>query len=76
VTSTAISHQIRQLEESLGVAPFVRKPRQLVLTTQGRELQGVLEEAFDAIGDVVARLKAVPKRTAVTLSTTPAVAVR
>lgn len=76
VTATAISHQIRALEKSLGLALFVRKPRQLELTMAGRELQQVLESAFDSIGAAVERLSAAPRRHAVTLSTTPAVAVR
>ena len=76
VTATAISHHIRGLEESLGVALFVRKPRQLLLTAQGRELFQSLEAAFDSIGEAVEKLKTAPARQAVTLSTTPAVAVR
>jgi LysR family glycine cleavage system transcriptional activator len=76
VTATAISHQIRALEESLGVALFLRKPRQLELTAQGRELQQTLETAFDSISATAMRLNARPCRQAITLSTTPAVAVR
>lgn len=76
VTATAISHQIRALEDALGVALFVRKPRQLELTMAGRELQQTLESAFDSIGAAVERLSATPSRQAITLSTTPAVAVR
>lgn len=76
VTATAISHHIRGLEDALQVALFVRKPRQLVLTPQGRELFQTLETAFDSIGETVARLQAPPVRQAATLSTTPAVAVR
>ncbi len=76
VTATAISHQIRGLEEALGVSLFVRKPRQLELTSQGHELLQVLETAFDSISHVVERLSAVPIRQTITLSTTPAVAVR
>ena len=76
VTATAISHQIRGLEEALGVELFVRKPRQLLLTPKGRDLQEVLETAFDNIGNAIERMKAVPSRQAVTLSTTPAVAWR
>lgn len=76
VTATAISHQIRALEESLGVALFLRKPRQLELTAQGRELQQTLESAFDSISATAMRLSAKPCRQAITLSTTPAVAVR
>ncbi|QIJ00921.1 LysR family transcriptional regulator [Stutzerimonas balearica] len=76
VTATAISHQIRSLEESLGVALFLRKPRKLELTDQGRELQQTLEAAFDSISATVDRLSAKPCRQAITLSTTPAIAVR
>ncbi|CAM5605509.1 LysR substrate-binding domain-containing protein (Fragment) OS=Stutzerimonas stutzeri OX=316 GN=N5C32_22885 PE=4 SV=1 [Stutzerimonas stutzeri] len=76
VTATAISHQIRSLEESLGVALFLRKPRKLELTAQGRELQQTLEAAFDSISATVERLSAKPCRQAITLSTTPAIAVR
>ncbi|MEH6498157.1 MAG: LysR substrate-binding domain-containing protein [Pseudoalteromonas distincta] len=76
VTATAISHQIRGLEEALGIALFVRKPRQLELTAQGRELQQVLETAFDNISMTVERLSTAPVRRGITLSTTPVVAVR
>lgn len=76
VTATAISHQVRGLEEALGITLFVRKPRQLQLTDQGRELQQVLESAFDNIASAIERLSAAPSRQAITLSTTPAVAVR
>ena len=76
VTPTAISHQVRQLEDTLGVALFIRQPRQLVLTPQGRELQAVLSESFGAMAQAVARLRAPPARKVVTLSTMPAVAAR
>jgi LysR family glycine cleavage system transcriptional activator len=76
VTATAVSHQIRALEESLGVALFMRKPRKLELTAQGRELQQVLGTAFDSISVAVERLSAKPCRQAITLTTTPAIAVR
>jgi LysR family glycine cleavage system transcriptional activator len=76
VTPTAVSHQLRQLEDTLGVALFIRKPRQLVLTPEGRAMQEVLSDAFDAIGGVVAQLRAQPQRQVITLSTTPAIAAR
>lgn len=76
VTPTAISHQIRQLEESLGVALFIRRPRQLVLTTQGQALLTVLSDSFDAIAETVTKLRRPSARQAVTLSTTPGVAAR
>lgn len=76
VTATAISHQLRALEDWLGVPLFLRKPRQLELTAAGRQLVGELGNAFDTMALAVGRLRAVPKRQTVTLSTTPAVASR
>lgn len=75
VTPAAISHQLRQLEDELGLALFVRRPRQLVVTPQGRELQRALTGAFGAISAAVARVRT-PERRALTLSATPAVASR
>ena len=37
VTQTAISHQIRRLEEELGIQLFVRQNRALALTQEARE---------------------------------------
>ncbi|RFA25212.1 LysR family transcriptional regulator [Alkalilimnicola ehrlichii] len=76
VTPTAISHQVRQLEEALGIALFVRKPRQLILTPSGRLLLATLSEAFDAIDTTVQRIRSQPARSVVTLSTIPAIAAR
>lgn len=76
VTATAISHQLRALEEWLGVPLFLRKPRQLELTAAGRELVGDLGHAFDTMAAAVDRLRTVRERRHVTLSTTPAVASR
>lgn len=76
VTPTAVSHQVRQLEDALGIAVFLRRPRHLQLTPQGQELMEVLGTAFDDIAEVTARLRAGPARQTITLSTTPAVAAR
>ncbi|WP_133491841.1 LysR substrate-binding domain-containing protein [Alcanivorax sp. 24] len=76
VTPTAISHQLRQLEEHLGVPLFIRRPRQLTLTAQGQALRAVCTDAFDAIDDVASRLRQTPQRQSVTLSTIPSVAAR
>lgn len=56
VTQAAISHQIKVIEEYLGVSLFDRYPRRLALTEQGRLLLPDIIEAFDrvsvAIGSV------------------------
>lgn len=73
VTATAISHQIRLLEDRLGQPLFERRPRQVVLTAAARSLYPVLREGFDAFADALAAL-APARATAVTLAVTPAFA--
>lgn len=56
VTPTAISHQIRQLEEACGVRLFRRRPRPLLLTSAGARLYPALREGFDALASAVTLL--------------------
>ena len=56
VTPTAISHQIRQLEEACGVKLFQRRPRPLLLTGAGARLYPSLRDGFDALASAVALL--------------------
>jgi len=56
VTPTAISHQIRQLEEACGVKLFQRRPRPLLLTSAGARLYPALRNGFDALAAAVALL--------------------
>lgn len=53
VTQAALSHQIRGLEERLGVTLFRRVPRGLVLTDEGASLVPVLTRAFDGMSDAL-----------------------
>ena len=46
VTATAVSHQIRALEDQLSLPLFVRKTRLIELTPAGRELAPVLTRAL------------------------------
>ena len=57
VTQSAVSHQVRGLEDELGVRLFLRLPRQLRLTESGEALFLVLRESFDRIEDSVQALK-------------------
>ena len=75
VTPAAISHQIRHLEDELGQRLFVRRPRRLVATAPGVQLQQALTSAFASMATAVAQVRA-PRRRSMTLSTTPAVASR
>lgn len=49
VTQAAVSHQVKSLEELLGVKLFRRLPRGLALTDEGLVLLPVLTETFDRI---------------------------
>ncbi|MBZ4419067.1 transcriptional regulator GcvA [Myxococcus sp. RHSTA-1-4] len=72
VTPTAISHQIRQLEEWLGTPLFERRVRRVVLTPAGQSLYPALREGFDALARGVDALRKPPERATVTLSATVA----
>lgn len=56
VTQAAISHQVKGLEESLGLALFRRVNRSLLLTDEGQALYPDLGNAFDTIAAAVERL--------------------
>ncbi|MFQ6021798.1 MAG: transcriptional regulator GcvA [Acidiferrobacterales bacterium] len=49
VTPSAVSHQIRSLEDFLGVRLFHRLPRQVVLTTEGQAYLPPIRAALDQI---------------------------
>lgn len=57
VTQTAVSHQVKNLEEILGVRLFRRLPRGLALTEEGQALVPVLNEAFGRIGATLDRFE-------------------
>jgi LysR family glycine cleavage system transcriptional activator len=56
VTQAAISHQVKALEERLGVTLFRRRNRALLLTDTGQAYLPVLREAFDAIAEGTERI--------------------
>jgi len=73
VTATAISHQIRLLEDRLGLPLFERRTRQVVPTAAAHSLYPVLRDGFDAFAEAIVALGA-NRTTAVTLAVTPAFA--
>jgi LysR family glycine cleavage system transcriptional activator len=54
VTPTAISHQVRELEQHCGRALFRRRPRPLALTLGGAQLFPVLQEGLDKFAATIA----------------------
>ncbi|WP_414871586.1 LysR substrate-binding domain-containing protein [Pseudomonas sp. IT-347P] len=74
VTPTAISHQIRSLEDWLGVALFERLPRQVRLTEGGERLFRSLHGALLEVAQSVDTLRPQRSGSTLTLSTTAAFA--
>lgn len=74
VTQSAVSRQIRALEEDLGVALFRRAHRSLALTDEGQALAAVCTETLGRLRETVERLRAPRTRRVLTLSTTPGLA--
>ena len=57
VTQTAVSHQVKLLEERLGATLFRRLPRGLMITEEGLALLPVITSSFDKIADLVQRFE-------------------
>jgi LysR family glycine cleavage system transcriptional activator len=72
VTPTAVSHQIRTLEEYTGMALFDRQVRKVVLTEAGKALYPVLRDGFNTFELALQRLAGPQARRRVTISTTSA----
>jgi LysR family glycine cleavage system transcriptional activator len=71
VTPGALSHQIRGLEDLLGVKLFERKVRAIALTAAGRQLYPGLQTGFGHIRDAVAGLNAAHASNILVVSTSP-----
>lgn len=57
LTQSAISRQVKALEEQLGVALFQRRHRALVLTDAGRHFQQAATDAMRLLQDAVVRVR-------------------
>src|ERR1051325_1476291 len=71
VTAGALSHQIRGLEELLGLKLFERRVRSIALTTAGKQLYPGLQTGFAQIRDAVAELARTGNERVIVISTPP-----
>src|SRR5262245_17057728 len=71
VTQGAVSHQVKGLEEELGVKLFNRERQRLVITEAGREYLAVVRDALDRIAVGTDRLVQRQTSGALTISTSP-----
>ena len=67
VTQSAVSHQVRHLEEELATELFERRPRALRLTAAGEKLAFAAREAFARIAEAAQRIDARAARLSVSV---------
>lgn len=53
MTQTAVSYQVKQIEENVGEPLFLRRPRQIALTDVGQRLAPRVTEAFEMLREAV-----------------------
>lgn len=68
VTQTAVSAQVRQLEDRLGTPLFRRLPRGLALTDEGQALWPTLADAFGRLGAAVGQFEGGRRREPLTVA--------
>ena len=71
VTQGAVSHQVKALEESLGLKLFRRERQRLILTEAGRDYLAVIRDALDRIAVGTERLLQRQESGVLTVSTSP-----
>lgn len=75
-TPAAISQQVRQLEENLGFALFVRHPRHVTLTEKGQELAIAVGRMLGELRAKIGALQAGSEESVLRISTTHSFAIK
>lgn len=73
VTRVAVSRQVRQLEDTLGIKLFVRGRSSVELTRTGRRLSLAVTHRFQAIAEEIEAIKNTSEERLITISTTSGV---
>lgn len=76
VTHGAISHQVRALEEELGVALFARHGKRIAITPEGERFAATLRRALGDIAAAAAALRDGGKQQRLTITALPSFAAR
>ena len=76
MTQAAVSHQIKTLEEFLGLKLFRRRNRSLLLTEEGQSYYLDIKEIFSSINEATRKLLARSAKGALTVSLSPSFAIQ
>ncbi|MFT5657710.1 MAG: LysR family glycine cleavage system transcriptional activator [Gammaproteobacteria bacterium] len=76
VTQAAVSHQIKVIEDFLGVSLFYRLPRKLVLTDQGKALLPEIIDAFDKVSMAIGAVSKSPTNNLLSVRLAPSFAAK
>lgn len=76
VTQAAVSHQIKLIEAFLGVSLFIRHPRKLALTEQGKGLLPEIIGAFDRVSMAIGAVSQEPASNMISVRLAPSFAAK
>lgn len=76
VTQAAVSHQIKALEDFLGMKLFIRRNRTLLLTEEGQSYYLDIKEVFTGLHEATKRLHAMGAKGSITVALPPSFAVQ
>lgn len=76
VTPAAISHQIKELEDQLGVSLFQRTSRTMHLTRAGQILRTGVGEALDQLTRALQRIHEIDNQSQIRVSASPSIAAK
>src|SRR2546430_5697647 len=71
VTQGAVSHQVKALEDTLGIKLFNRERQRLIITDAGREYLDIIRDALDRIAAGTERVLQRQNSGVLTVSTSP-----
>jgi LysR family transcriptional regulator, glycine cleavage system transcriptional activator len=76
VTPAAVSHQIKELEEMIGVSLFQRTSRHMALTRQGHILRPAIADALNGLTRALQRIRQSENPTQIRVTASPSIAAK
>ena len=73
VTPAAVSHQIKELEDQIGVSLFLRTSRSMRLTREGEILRTSVSDALDGLNGALQRIRKLQKQNRLNVTASPSI---